>query len=100
METKLTKYKKRREIATAFLLASAAAVILPELALAEGALDPAYAKLKGIYEGSGALIICLLSLTFSIIGSIFKFNPALITGSLGVSIVSGVGPKIIETLVK
>jgi hypothetical protein len=43
-------------------------------------------------------IIAVTALIFAVIGGAIKFNPGLIAGALGVALIAGLGPAVIDGL--
>ena len=61
-------------------------------------LAGASTMIEGLIHGGGGKVVALVSLLLAILGSVMKFNPYLIAGSLAVAVTAGVGPAIINAM--
>ena len=64
----------------------------------DATMTPILTKLTDWLKGTMGKIIAVTALIFAVIGGAIKFNPGLIAGALGVALIAGLGPAVIEGL--
>ena len=64
----------------------------------DATMAPILHKLTDWLKGTMGKIIAVTALIFAVIGGAIKFNPGLIAGALGVALIAGLGPAVIDGL--